>query len=164
LNSKVAHGKLCRQTFSTKSGIFWIYGDLWIYEFPTSNSEVDDHLKCIFQVRAIFFSDVLNLLKSEISQFWVSSGFEHRSHADWQHGQCIQPFQAHGVSCECSSFYILKKRPLNQDLDHTPSPLNSRLVISLQCLQLASDSFQTTYFWICDFQLVVWCLCDTCHI
>jgi hypothetical protein len=37
----------------------------------------------------------------------------------------------------------LEKSPLNPDLDHTSTPLNSRLVIALQRLQLATGSFQT---------------------
>ena len=59
----------------------------------------------------------------------------------WQHGQGWM-------------FILLSldKRPLYADLGHTSSPLNSRQVISLQCLQLATDSFHTTHCWICDFQ------------
>jgi hypothetical protein len=49
----------------------------------------------------------------------------------------------------------LEKRSLNPDLDHTSYPPDSRLVIALQLLQLATDSFQTTHCWICVFQLFV---------
>ena len=58
---------------------------------------------------------------------------------DWQHGQCWMFIPL-----------SLEKRALNPDLDHT-----RRLVIALQCLQLATDSFQNTHCWICNFQLVV---------
>ena len=102
-------------------------------EFPTWNSELDDR------------SVVLNSLKSEISQFRVSSGFEcGRSHGGltaW-HMLNICPFK-------------LGKETLKPNLDHTPTPLNSRLVIVLHRLQLATDFFQTTHCSICDFQLVV---------
>ena len=113
-------------------------------EFPTWNSELDDRSKRIFLVRAPFFSEisvVLNSLKSEISQFRVSSCFWMQQKSCWID---VYPFKLGKETLK-----------LNPDLDHTPTPLNSRLVIALQCLQLATDSFQTTQCWICDFQLDV---------
>ena len=95
-----------------------------------------------------------------LSQFWVSSCFEHgRSYAGLTACPMYSTFS--GTWC-CMWMFInlsLVKSPLPPELDHTPLPLNSRIVIALQRLQLTTDSFQTTPCWICDFQLVVWCLC-----
>jgi hypothetical protein len=96
------------------------------------------------------------VLKSDISQFSVSSCFEGiRSQAGLTAWPMYSTFT--GPWC-CMWMFILlslEKRSLNPDLDHIPTPLNSRLVIDLQHLQLATDSFQTTHGWFCDFQLVV---------
>jgi hypothetical protein len=113
-------------------------------EFPTWSSELDDSTKCIFPVGASFFQSS-QLSWTHWSQRFPSSEFPVVLNAAvlmhyWKHYQCWMFI-----------LLSLEKRPLNPDLDHTPTLLNSRLVIALQCLQLATDSFQTTHWWICNF-------------
>ena len=120
-------------------------GDLQVgaqKEAPISNLEfrVEWPFKTYFPSQSSVFPVVLNSLTSEFPVVFNEAEIM----LDWQHGKCW-----------IFILLSLEKRPLNPDLEQTPTPLSSRLVIALQHLQLATDSLQTAYCWICDFQHVV---------
>ena len=97
-------------------------------KFPIYNSELDESSKRIFSVVACFFFQ-----SSQLSwTHWSLNVAE--VILDWQHGQYIQTFLDHDVECLSLS---LEKILINPDLDHTPSPLNSRLVIALRLLAVS---------------------------
>jgi hypothetical protein len=144
------------------SGILWIYCAFkTTLEKTRLNHDVSD-----LQVGALERS--LSSLSGILSWMTVQNVFSQSELVFSRVASCLelldfpvlsfQMFLMWQKSCECHvNVYPFKpgKRPLKPDLDHTPTPLNSRIVIDLQRLLLATESFQTTHCRICYFQLVV---------
>jgi hypothetical protein len=91
--------------------------------------------KTYFPSRSKSFSESTVVLTSLIFQFRVSSCFERcRSHAGLTAWPMYSTISGPWCCVWMFIFLILEKRPLNPDLDHTPSPPNSwgsKIVIAL---------------------------------